>query len=75
MGRVRVFSITKYLGKHEIIPGKDKAQSDRGYRARHAEWSGKEASYTVQGNEGYIRAEALREDGARAWTQPFWINV
>jgi hypothetical protein len=28
-------------------------------------------SYTVNGNEGYVRLEAIREDGAMAWTQPF----
>ena len=39
-----------------------------------AEQSGSEADYSVQGNEVYVRAEAFREDGARAWTQPFWIN-
>ena len=31
-------------------------------------------SYTVKGNEGYVRVEASREDGAQAWTQPFWIE-
>jgi hypothetical protein len=30
--------------------------------------------YTVNGDEGYVRVEASREDGARAWTQPFWIE-
>jgi len=39
-----------------------------------AEHSGSEADYSVQGDEVYVRAEAFREDGARAWTQPFWIN-
>jgi histidinol phosphatase-like PHP family hydrolase len=32
------------------------------------------ASYTVRGDEGYVRAEAFREDGAHAWTQPFRIG-
>ena len=32
------------------------------------------ASYTVQGDEGYVRVEASREDGAQAWTQPFWVE-
>ena len=36
--------------------------------------SGQEAVYTIRGGEGYVRAEVTREDGARAWTQPFWIN-
>jgi hypothetical protein len=30
-----------------------------------------EVSYTLKGDEGYVRVEAIREDGARAWTQPF----
>jgi hypothetical protein len=30
-------------------------------------------SYTFRGDETYVRAEAYREDGARAWTQPLWI--
>jgi hypothetical protein len=39
-----------------------------------AEVQGPEASYVVRGGEGYIRAEACREDGGRAWTQPFFIE-
>ncbi|MDR0877503.1 MAG: CehA/McbA family metallohydrolase [Treponema sp.] len=31
-------------------------------------------SYAVHGDEGYVRAEAYREDGARAWTAPFFIE-
>jgi hypothetical protein len=31
-------------------------------------------SYSFRGDESYVRAEAYREDGARAWTQPFWIE-
>jgi hypothetical protein len=31
-------------------------------------------SYTPRGDETYVRVEACREDGARAWTQPFWIE-
>ena len=30
--------------------------------------------YTARGDEGYIRVEASREDGAQAWTQPFWME-
>jgi hypothetical protein len=36
--------------------------------------SGTSASYSVNGNENYIRIEVKREDGAMAWTQPFWIE-
>ncbi|MGL4850388.1 MAG: hypothetical protein ACRC28_15970 [Clostridium sp.] len=35
---------------------------------------GTESSYTVKGNEGYVRIEVYREDGAKAWTQPFFIE-
>jgi hypothetical protein len=31
-------------------------------------------SYRVSGNEGYVRVEAIRDDGARAWSQPFFVN-
>jgi len=31
-------------------------------------------SYRVTGNEGYVRVEAIRDDGARAWSQPFFIS-
>ena len=31
-------------------------------------------SYTVNGDESYVRVEASREDGAQAWTQPFWLE-
>jgi hypothetical protein len=31
-------------------------------------------SYQVVGNEGYVRVEAIRDDGARAWSQPFFIS-
>ncbi|MDR2535430.1 MAG: hypothetical protein LBD29_05280 [Treponema sp.] len=35
---------------------------------------GERAVYTVQGDEGYVRIEASREDGAMAWSSPFWIT-
>lgn len=35
--------------------------------------SGTSGSYTITGNETYVRAFVNREDGAMAWTQPFWI--
>jgi len=31
-------------------------------------------SYRVSGNEGYVRVEAIRDDGARAWSQPFFVS-
>lgn len=39
----------------------------------HHEGYGMEASYSCSGDEGYIRVEVLREDGARAWLQPFFL--
>jgi hypothetical protein len=31
-------------------------------------------SYHVSGNEGYVRVEAIGADGARAWSQPFFVT-
>ncbi len=31
-------------------------------------------SYRVRGDEGYVRVEAIRDDGSRAWSQPFFIS-
>jgi hypothetical protein len=31
-------------------------------------------SYQVSGDEGYVRVEAIRDDGARAWSQPFFLS-
>jgi hypothetical protein len=31
-------------------------------------------SYRVRGDEGYVRVEAIRDDGARAWSQPFFLS-
>jgi hypothetical protein len=31
-------------------------------------------SYRVSGDEGYVRVEAIGADGARAWSQPFFIS-
>ena len=36
--------------------------------------SASSASYQVGGDEGYVRVEAIRDDGARAWSQPFFIS-
>ena len=32
------------------------------------------ASYRASGDEGYVRVEAIRDDGARAWSQPFFFS-
>ena len=31
-------------------------------------------SYQVTGTEGYVRIESVRDDGARAWSQPFFLD-
>jgi len=31
-------------------------------------------SYRANGDEGYVRVEAIRDDGARAWSQPFFVS-
>ena len=36
--------------------------------------TGLSASYNISGNEEYVRVELKREDGAMAWTQPFFIR-
>jgi len=36
--------------------------------------SGPVGSYRVTGDEGYVRVEAVRDDGARAWSQPFVLS-
>lgn len=38
------------------------------------EEKGNVATYEIKGDEGYIRVEAYRDDGARAWLQPFIIE-
>ncbi|MDQ0148192.1 hypothetical protein ACFO6R_03420 [Eubacterium multiforme] len=38
------------------------------------EEKGNVGTYEIQGNEGYVRVETYREDGARAWLQPFIIE-
>jgi hypothetical protein len=35
--------------------------------------SGGQRSYTVRGDEGYVRIEAVADNGARAWSQPFFL--
>lgn len=38
------------------------------------EEKGIKSSYKVNGDEKYVRVEVYREDGARAWLQPFYIE-
>ncbi len=35
---------------------------------------GRSASYTIRGNEGYVRATITDSNGKKAWTQPFFIQ-
>lgn len=35
--------------------------------------TGGERSYTIKGDEGYVRIEAVADNGARAWSQPFFL--
>ena len=36
--------------------------------------TGGQRTYTVKGDEGYVRIEAVADSGARAWSQPFFIG-
>jgi hypothetical protein len=57
----------------EAVPGSSLRFIGRGGRLLRVV-SGNAASYRVTGNEGYVRVEAIRDDGARAWSQPFFIS-
>ena len=35
---------------------------------------GPTGAYKVSGNEGYVRVEATRDTGGRAWSQPFFVS-
>ncbi len=37
-----------------------------------AEIEGEEASYDIQGDEGYVRAVVVSSSGPKAWTQPIF---
>ena len=57
----------------EASPGSSLRFIGRGGRLLRAV-SASSGSYRVTGNEGYVRVEAIRDDGARAWSQPFFIS-
>ena len=40
----------------------------------YAEVVGTEAEYSLQGNEGYVRASVGSSSGGRAWTQPVFVT-
>ena len=35
---------------------------------------GRAASYTIKGNEGYVRATITDSNGLQAWTQPVFVK-
>jgi hypothetical protein len=57
----------------EAVPGSSLRFIGRGGRLLRAV-SSNAATSRVTGNEGYVRVEAIRDDGARAWSQPFFIS-
>ena len=57
----------------EAVPGSSLRFIGRGGRLLRAV-STNSGEYQVAGNEGYVRVEAIRDDGARAWSQPFFIS-
>jgi len=57
----------------EAVPGSSLRFISRGGRLLRTV-STNSGSYRVTGNEGYVRVEAVRDDGARAWSQPFFIS-
>jgi hypothetical protein len=57
----------------EVAPGSSLRFIGRGGRLLKTVSAGA-GSYRVSGNEGYVRVEAIRDDGARAWSQPFFVN-
>jgi hypothetical protein len=57
----------------EAAPGSSLRFIGRGGRLLKTVSAGA-GSYRVSGNEGYVRVEAIRDDGARAWSQPFFVN-
>lgn len=58
--------------KHKHIPADFSFIGSNGLILKQS--TGNAASYNCIGDEGYIRIEIKREDGAMAWTQPFWIE-
>ena len=67
------FSVRGTTITAEATPGSSLRFIGRGGRVLKAIASAT-GSYRVTGDEGYVRVEALRDDGARAWSQPFFLN-
>jgi hypothetical protein len=57
----------------EAGPGSSLRFIGRGGRLLKAV-SARAGSYQVSGDEGYVRVEAIRDDGGRAWSQPFVLS-
>jgi hypothetical protein len=57
----------------ETAPGSSLRFIGRGGRLLKA-ISAHAGSYRVSGDEGYVRVEAIRDDGAKAWSQPFFLS-
>lgn len=57
----------------ETVPGSSLRFIGRGGRLLRAVGTNS-GSYRITGNEGYVRVEAIRDDGARAWSQPFFAT-
>jgi hypothetical protein len=57
----------------ETGPGSSLRFIGRGGRLLKAV-SARAGSYRVSGDEGYVRVEAVRDDGAKAWSQPFFLG-
>jgi hypothetical protein len=57
----------------EAAPGSSLRFIGRGGRLLKAV-SASTGSYQVSGDEGYVRVEAIGENGAKGWSQPFFIN-
>jgi hypothetical protein len=57
----------------ETVPGSSLRFMGRGGRLLKAV-SARAGSYRVNGDEGYFRVEAVRDDGAKAWSQPFFLG-
>ena len=57
----------------EAAPGTSLRFIGRGGRLLRAV-STNSGSYRATGTEGYVRVEAIRDDGARAWSQPYVIT-
>lgn len=67
------FSVAGATISAEAAPGSSLRFIGRGGRLLRA-ISTNSGSYGVTGNEGYVRVEAIRDGGARAWSQPFFIS-